>query len=205
MPIIFLIRHGENEYVKEGRLAGRTPNVHLNQTGTQQADQLARYFSNIKIRAVYSSPLERTIETAQPIAAALNLTIQIRDGLNEVDFGDWQGKTLKSLRRRKLWNIVQSAPSQARFPGGESFSEAQLRIVNEIGNICSKHKPKDQIICISHSDMIKLLVAYYIGLPVDYFQKLFISPGSISAMYFAEMGGKLVTLNSSLSQPINSI
>jgi len=204
MPTIFLIRHGENEFVNEGRLAGRLSGVHLNQTGIEQVDQLAMYFSKLKIKAIYSSPLERTLETAQPIASIHKLPIDIRNGLNEVDFGDWQGKTLKSLRRRKLWKIVQDSPSLARFPGGESFAEAQLRIVNEVGSICDKHRAKDLIVCVSHSDMIKLLVAYYIGLPIDYFQRLVISPGSVTAIYLADRGGKLVTLNISPSQPVTN-
>lgn len=199
MPIFLLIRHGENEYVKEGRLAGRMPGVHLNEKGRSQAQEIAEKFTNAPIKAVYSSPLDRTFETAEPIAQALNLEVVPRAGLNEVDFGEWQGKTLKSLRRRKLWKVVQGTPSQMRFPGGESFAEAQLRFCQELKNLTRKHKGKDMLVCVSHSDMIKLAVAYYIGLHLDLFQRLHVSPGSITALNINEMGGHLLALNYDLS------
>lgn len=199
MPLFLLIRHGENDYVKEGRLAGRKPGVHLNETGRSQAQEVAEKITNAPIKAVYSSPLDRTLETAEPIAQALNLEVVPRAGLNEVDFGEWQGKTLKSLRRRKLWKVVQGAPSQMRFPGGESLAEAQLRFCQELDILAKKHKPKDMLVCVSHSDMIKLAAAYYIGLHLDLFQRLHVSPGSITALNINEMGGHLFSLNYDLS------
>jgi probable phosphoglycerate mutase len=199
MPIFLLIRHAENEYVKEGRLAGRIPGVHLNENGRAQALAVAEKLSSAPVKAVYSSPLERTMETAQPIADALNLEVEIRTGLNEVDFGEWQGKTLKSLYRRKLWKVVQGAPSQMRFPGGESFAEAQLRFCQELEKLAQEHKPKDMLVCVSHSDMIKLAVAYYIGLHLDLFQRLHVSPSSITAINVNEMGGHLLSLNYDLN------
>jgi probable phosphomutase (TIGR03848 family) len=195
MPLVLLIRHGENEFVKKGRLAGRMPGVHLNEKGQQQAKKLAEMLKNAPLKAVYSSPLERTMETAEPIAAALGLQVIPRAGLQEVDFGAWQNKTLKSLRRRRLWKTVQGAPSLMRFPSGESFSDAQNRMANEIQEICAQHKPQDMIACISHSDSIKLAVAYFIGLPLDHFQRLHISPASISGIMIGENGSGLLSLN----------
>ena len=199
MTIFLLVRHGENDYVKEGRLAGRLPGVHLNKRGIQQADEVAKKLQTAKISAVFSSPLERTMETADPIADALDLAVIASPELNEVDFGDWQGKTLKSLRRRKLWKIVQASPSQMRFPGGESFAEAKLRICRELKRLTDEYRPKDLIVCVSHSDVIKLAVAFYIGLHIDQFQRLHVSPASITALNINESGAYLLTLNYDLS------
>lgn len=195
MPTIILIRHGENEYTKTGRLAGRLPGVHLNEKGQQQAAKLAQVLATAPVKAIYSSPLERTLETAAPIAAALSLEITQRAGLIELDMGEWQGKTLKALRHLKAWRVVQQRPSLFRFPGGESFVEAQLRFVREIEALCALHDPKDLIICVSHSDMIKLAAAYYQGLPLDLFQRLMISTASMTTMHVGEEGAFLVNLN----------
>lgn len=199
MPVFLLIRHGENDYVKEGRLAGRMVEVHLNENGHSQAVEVSEKLKGAKVAAIYSSPLERTMETAHPIAAILSLEIIPRPGLLEVDFGEWQGKTLKSLRRRRLWKIVQGAPSQMRFPGGESFAEAQVRVVHELMVLADQHKPKDLVICVTHSDLIKLAIAYFIGLPLDMFQRLHISPGSITALMINPLGGNLLTMNYDVS------
>lgn len=199
MPTILLIRHGENEYVKEGRLAGRLPGVHLNDKGRAQAQKVAEKLSDAPIKAIYSSPLERAIETAEPLAKTLGLQIVPQEGLLETDYGEWQGKTLKSLQRRKLWRTVQNAPSLMRFPGGETFAECQLRICQEIETISHKHKPKDIIACIFHSDPIKLAVAYYIGLSLDNFQRLAIAPASITALHISDSGSHLLNLNIDLS------
>jgi probable phosphoglycerate mutase len=195
LPLVLLIRHGENDYVKKGRLAGRLPGVHLNEKGLAQAAQLADLLKDAPVKAVYCSPLERTMETANPIAAAHGLESIPRSGLTEVDFGDWQDQTLKGLRRLKLWKIVQNSPSLMRFPGGESFAEAQLRIANEIQDICSQHDPKDLLVFVSHSDSIKLAVAYFIGLPLDNFQRLNVAPGSITGLMVSDKGSALMSLN----------
>lgn len=195
MPLVLLIRHGENEYVKKGRLAGRLPGIHLNERGEAQAAQLAGILKAAPVKAVYSSPLERTMETAAPIAGAHDLETIPRVGLTEVDFGEWQDQTLKSLRRLKLWKVVQSMPSLMQFPGGESFAAAQLRIANEIQELCSRHDAKDLLVCVSHSDAIKLAVAYFIGLPLDHFQRLHVAPASITGLMVSEKGSALMSLN----------
>jgi probable phosphomutase (TIGR03848 family) len=199
MPAILLIRHGENEFVKKGRLAGRLPGVHLNQKGREQVQALADKLLGAPIKALYSSPLERTMETAEPIAQALELEVIPCQGLLEVDFGEWQGKTLKGLRRLKLWKTVQHSPATARFPGGESFAEAQFRACRALEQIASKYEEKDIVACVSHSDLIKLSVAYYLGLPLDLFQRLFIAPASFTVLALGPAGSFLVTLNYDLS------
>lgn len=180
-------------------MAGRLPDVHLNEKGNTQALALADKLGEAPIKAIYSSPMERALETAEPIAKALNQEIIIRDGLTETDMGEWTGKTLKSLRRLKAWRVVQSAPSLFRFPGGETFAEIQHRMCREIEAICAEYENQDVIACVSHADPIKLATAYYIGLPLDNFQRLMVSPASITALHIGEASSHLVNLNFDLS------
>lgn len=195
MPLLLLIRHGENDYTKTHRLAGRMPGVHLNEHGQRQAEALAEALTQVPIKAIYSSPLERALETAAPIAKAAGLTIQKEKGLLEMSVGDWQGKSLKRLYLYKHWKVVQQAPSRAQFPNGETFYECQNRIVKTIDAILSKHKSKDVIACVFHADPIKLAVAHYIGMPLDQFQRLGCDTGSISVLTIGEMGASLMKLN----------
>jgi len=199
MPIILLIRHAENEFVAQGRLAGRMPGVHLNTNGKDQAETLAQSLSNAPVQAIYSSPLERCLETAQPLASALGVEVIPRNGLLEIDFGDWQGQTLKQLRRRKLWKAVQQQPSRVRFPGGETFINAQLRIIAELETLSQQHGPKDLIACFSHSDIIRLAVSYYLGQPLDLFQRIAIFPASITTVRLCEDTIRVVCINHTLS------
>ncbi len=199
MPLILLIRHGENNYVRQGRLPGRKPGLHLNEKGRQQALALAEKLKEAPIKAVYSSPLERALETAQPIAEALSLEVIPREGLIETDVGEWQDKKLKGLARLKIWRQLMVAPSRFRFPGGEGFVEAQERIRREIDTLCAMHDPKDLIVCVSHADPIKLAIAFYLGLPIDLFQRLSVSPASISTLLIHEHGSRLLMLNYDLS------
>src|SRR3990172_2972087 len=121
MPLVLLIRHGETDFVKKNRLAGRLPGVPLNKKGRAQALAVAERLKGAPVKAIYTSPMERARETAQPIAEALGLEPVARDGLLETDIGEWMGESVKKLQRLKLWKIVQAAPSMLRFPGGESF------------------------------------------------------------------------------------
>jgi len=199
MPIIVLIRHGENEFVKKGRLAGRLPGVHLNDKGNAQAQVVADFLSNklaeVPIKAIYSSPLERAMETAAPLAKALGVEVIQRHGLIETDCGEWQGKTLKSLNRQKIWKVVQQTPSIFTFPGGETFRDTQHRIVNEIQELANQHELNDVIICVSHSDPIRLAIAYFLGLSMDMFQRLIVAPASINVLTLSPHGAGLLALN----------
>lgn len=197
MPIILLIRHGENEYVAKGRLAGRLPGVHLNEKGRQQAETVANLLSKAPVKAIYSSPLERCMETAQPLSEKLGLPVIPRDDLLEIDFGSWQDKTLKQLRRRKLWKVVQGNPARMQFPEGETFANAQLRIINELEFLSKEHGPKDMIVCFSHSDLVRLVLAFYLGIPLDLFQRITVSPASISTLHLGEFGARVIHVNHS--------
>jgi len=196
MPLLLLIRHGENDYVKTGKMAGRIPGVHLNEKGQKQAQALGEALKDIPLKAVYSSPLERAMETAQPIAESHKLTILQEPDLMDTDIGKWQGKSVKMLRLTKVWKIVQSAPSRFRFPEGESFPEAQTRYVNTLERIIKKYnKPQDIVAVIFHADPIKLAVAHFLGMPLDHFQRLGCDTGSLTALHVSEANANLIKLN----------
>jgi len=195
MPLLLLIRHGENEYVKTGKMAGRIPGVHLNERGRQQAADLAAALSDAKLKAIYASPLERALETAEPIAEGRKLEIQLRPDLMDTNIGKWQGRTLKQVRRLKKWKIVQQAPSRFTFPEGESFLQNQTRIVSCLDDIAASHKPKDIVAVVFHADPVKLAVAHYLGMPLDHFQRLGCDTGSVTVLYLSETGAHLIKLN----------
>ncbi|HEX2989454.1 MAG TPA: histidine phosphatase family protein [Anaerolineales bacterium] len=196
MPLLLLIRHGENDFVKTGKLPGQSAGIHLNERGQDQARALGEALKDVPIKAVYSSPLERAMETAEPIARARSLEVVPEPGLRDADVGKWQGKSLKVLRLTNAWKIVQHSPSRFTFPEGESFMSVQTRIVNALESIARKHnKPKDIVAVVFHADPIKLAVAHFLGLPLDHFQRLSCDTGSLTALYVGDMGANLLKLN----------
>jgi broad specificity phosphatase PhoE len=195
MPTLLLIRHGENDYVKTGKMAGRIPGVHLNERGQKQALALSEALKDVPLKAIYSSPLERTMETAAPIASSHKLKIIKEPGLMDADIGKWQGKSWRLLSLTKVWRIVQHAPSRFRFPDGESFPEMQTRLANSLENIVKKHKPRDIVAVVFHADPIKLAVSHFLGLPLDHFQRLSCDTGSLTLLHVSDSGANLVKLN----------
>lgn len=180
---VLLIRHGENDWVGTDRLAGRTPGVHLNEKGRQQAQRLVELLADQPLDALYSSPLERCLQTVEPLAAARGLTVQIHAGLLEVDYGDWRGGNLKELSKLPEWQMVQHYPGTFRFPNGESLREVQHRAVTAIEGLHSQH-PNGVIALFSHGDIIRTVVAHYIGAPIDLFQRVVINTAAISVLAF---------------------
>jgi probable phosphomutase (TIGR03848 family) len=199
MPIFLLIRHGETDYNKKKHLPGRIPGVHLNKKGRLQAQTIADKLSTVPIKAIYSSPLERTLETSEPLANALKLTVIPTSGLLEVDSGEWQGQSIRRLRRQKLWKLVQQNPSLFHFPAGESIMDCQHRLVQVIESLRHEYTDQDLVACFSHADPIKQVVAYYLGLPLDNFQRLSVDTGSITALFVSELGSRLLMLNNNPS------
>ena len=193
MTLLLLIRHGTNDWV-HGRLAGWTPGVRLNEEGRKQAQALSERLGDLPIAAVYSSPLERTIETAQAITTPRNLIVRVVEGVGEVRYGDWNGGDLKELSQHELWPGVQFYPSGTRFPGGETLGEVQMRAIATLDGLRAQH-PKEIIAVVSHADLIKLVISYYIGIHVDLFQRLIINPASLTALAFERMGPRLLAFN----------
>jgi probable phosphoglycerate mutase len=196
---LILVRHALNDWVGE-KLAGWTPGVHLNDKGRAQAQALAQRLADQSLAAVYSSPLERAVETAQIIAAPHHLEVHIRDGIGEVHYGEWTGQSLQELAKQDVWRVVQFYPSGARFPGGETIREMQARAVAELDAIVAAH-PAQTVVAVSHADVLKAALAHYTGMHLDLFQRLVVSPASLSVLSFTPMGPRLVCLNDAAHIP----
>ncbi len=195
MTRILLIRHGENDWVRTGKLAGRTPDVHLNEAGKQQAEALGKRLADKKLAAIYSSPLERTVETAQAIAQHhSHLKLMLDETLLEVDFGQWAGERLRKLARSRLWRVVQGYPSGVRFPRGETFREVQGRIVNALERYADEY-PSGTVVVVGHADVLKIAIAHYAGIHLDLFQRIALAPASVSILDLGRYGPTLVRLN----------
>jgi probable phosphomutase (TIGR03848 family) len=199
---ILMVRHGQTPTTGKV-LPGRAKGLHLADLGHEQAKIAALRLAELKIDAVYSSPLERAKETAAPISAACGLKTQIERGLFECDFGDWTGKELKDLMKLPEWQTVQRAPSTFRFPNGESFTEMQTRMVGALDKLRKLH-PGGTIVCVSHADTIKAAVAHAMGTHIDLFQRIVISPASISAVTW-HAGGPIVLAVNSTGRPLTEL
>ncbi len=193
MQLVFLIRHGAADY-SPGRLYGWTPGVHLSSDGREQAKRLAERLEPVRFKAIYSSPLERCCETAEVVASGRRLEVETIEDLGEVRYGSWQGKTFKSLMKTKLWRTVQLVPSQATFPGGESLLELQRRGVAGIEGIRARHA-KGAVAVVSHADMIKAILAHYLGLHLDLFQRLTVDTTSVSVIGFFGAFPRVLRMN----------
>ncbi len=191
MTLLLLIRHGDNN-ARKTRLVGRLPGIHLNQKGREQAAELARLLADAPIQAVYSSPLERALETAEPLAAALKLPVEQVDELIEIDYGEWQGRTFKQIRRSKFWRQVGENPAEIRFPGGETFLEAQRRAVAGLEKIA---QGRDMVAIVTHADVILLALAHYLNMPLKDFHRLEIQPASISVIELKDGRSRILHVN----------
>lgn len=188
MTMILLVRHGQNEWVKKKRLAGWIPNVHLNDEGKEQAKQVAERLSHLPIRALYSSPVTRCMETARIIGRSLNLQIKELEAVGEVRYGEWEGEEIEKLSKEKAWHAVQHYPSRFRFPEGEALRHVQARAVDALEGLSARYDKNEMIVVVSHADLIKLTLAHYLGVHIDLFQRIVISPASVSALVLADNG-----------------
>ena len=195
MPTLFIIRHGENDYLKKNKMPGRLPGIHLNARGREQADGLAQTLGQLPIKAIYASPLERAIEAAEPLARSLGLDIQLCPDLTDTDVGNWEGRSWKMLGRTKLWKVIQQTPSQFQFPDGETFVHAQERVVHALDIIASAHAPDELVAVVFHADPFKLAISHYLGLPLDNFQSLTAYTGSVTILKMDGSSVKLRALN----------
>ena len=193
--LILLVRHGLTPTTGV-KLPGRAPGLHLSDEGRRQADAAAARIGALpKIAAVYSSPLERARETALAIARARHLAVRVERGLLEIDIGEFTGLSLKKAARRPEWPIIQQNPSGFRFPGGESFLEMQARVTSTLVRMVERHRG-EIIVAVSHADSIKAAVAQALGTPLDLFQRINITPASITAVAYRPHGPSVLTVNS---------
>lgn len=194
--LMLFVRHGQTP-TTGATLPGRAPGLHLAEAGVGQAEAAASRIGALKkkVAAVYASPMERARETAAPIARARKLRTRTERGLNECDFGQWTGAELKALAKLPEWKTVQQYPSGFRFPGGESFVEMQARIVGAIEKLARRH-PGETIVAVSHADPIKAAVAAAMGTHLDLFQRIVISPCSVTAIAYGAGGPIVLAVNS---------
>jgi probable phosphomutase (TIGR03848 family) len=193
--LVLLVRHGETPTTGK-LLPGRAKGLHLSDAGRAQADAVAERLTVLpRIDAVYASPLERTRETAKPIGVARRLPVIVDKGLLEADIGEWTGLELSVVAKTPEWRTVHSYPSGFRFPGGESFPEMQQRIVATVDRLRSAH-PGGTIVVVSHADPIKAAVAHALGTHLDLFQRIVISPCSVTAIAYGDFGPTVLSVNS---------
>ena len=193
MTLLLLVRHAATD-VTGKRLTGQLPGFHLSEEGHRQADHAAERLRALPVAAVYSSPLERCRETAGPLARAKGLPVTTVPELLDVGYGRWSGRPLAALYRTKLWRQLVHAPSAVRFPEGETLGEVQRRAVTALDAIAARH-PKRVVAVFTHADVVRLALAHYAGVHIDLFQRLVVSPASVSAVALGERVPRIVRLN----------
>jgi len=193
MTKFLLIRHATTDTVGK-RLSGRAAGVHLNEMGKTQALTLAQRLTNTSIAAIYSSPLERAIETAAPIATTHQLETIVCNDFLEIDFGAWTNCSFEELQHQKQFQLFNSFRSATRIPSGELMLEAQARIVAGMQQLCIQH-PNETVAIVSHADLIKAAITYYAGIHLDLFQRIEISPASVSIVEVYEETARIMLVN----------
>ena len=194
----FLVRHAAHDRV-EAVLCGRMPGVRLGDAGKMQAQALAERFANEDdIASIHTSPLERAVETAEPIAARLGRIAERSSDIIEIDFGAWSGKSFDMLADDRHWTSWNSSRSTSRPPGGETMLEAQARIVRAMEQLRRLHSGRS-VILVSHGDVIKAALLYYLGMPIDSYARLDVSPASISTLAVGDWGSKVLRMNEVLA------
>jgi probable phosphoglycerate mutase len=190
---LFLVRHAVHDRVSSV-LCGRMPGVILGDEGRRQAAALAARLAREGIGAIYTSPLERARETAAPIAERLGLVPQVSEGVAEIDFGEWTGRSFASLDGDPDWVRWNEARATSRTPGGESMIEAQDRAVHAVERLCALH-PGERIAIVSHCDVIKAVLAHYLTVTLDGLHRFDVAPASVSALAVWQGGGKVLGMN----------
>jgi probable phosphomutase (TIGR03848 family) len=193
MTTFLFVRHGVTEHTGQ-RLSGWLPGIHLSDEGRAQVEEVADGLARVPVRAVYSSPIERTMETARAIAKRHDLRVEVTRAMGEVEYGKWTNRSFKTLTRTKLWTTLQRWPSAARFPEGETLRSVQARAVEEVERLRLRH-PRTTVCCVSHADVIKLVAAHYLGMHIDFFQRLSIAPASVTVVAVSDDGPRVLALN----------
>ncbi len=201
--LIILVRHGVTPTTGQV-LPGRASGLHLSASGEEQARGVAQRLDGLPLTAIYSSPMERALETAAPTAERFGLDPAICHGIVECEFGAWTGESLSELMKLPEWKTVQEAPSEFRFPGGESFTEMQDRMVAVLREIAARHAG-EVIACFSHADPIKTAIAHFTGTPLDSFQRINIDPASVSVVEFTSHGATTMLATNSTSGPLGQL
>jgi probable phosphomutase (TIGR03848 family) len=190
---IVLVRHAVTAETGS-KLSGRAPGIDLSEEGRGQAERAGERLAPVPVSAVYASPIERTTQTAELIAKHHGLPVQPLPAVIEADYGEWTGEKLSDLMKLDLWKTVQVAPSRVRFPEGEAMVAMQARMVEAIEALVADH-PGETVVVVSHADPIKAVVAHFTGLPLDLFQRIAVSPASVTVLELGTFGATLVKSN----------
>jgi probable phosphoglycerate mutase len=193
MALLVLIRHAVTEATGR-RLSGTMPGIHLSQEGRAQAGRLAERLAPLRLSALYASPLERCVETATAIANLRGLPVLAMPELEEVGYGRWTGRSFAQLTRTALWKKIQQSPSSVRFPGGETLVEAQRRAVSALEALGARHA-QGTVGVVSHADLIRLALAHFAGVHIDLFQRIVVSPASVSAILLGDRIPRILRIN----------
>jgi broad specificity phosphatase PhoE len=186
MTVFHLLRHGERA---EARVcAGRMPGVGITDRGRTEIAAVAERLAGEKIAALYASPLQRTRESAEIVAARLGLGIAFRDDLIELDFGEWTGATFEAIRADPRWQAWRTHRSIARIPGGESMRHVQRRIVEALMEL-GEHHQDETVVVVSHGDVIRSALLFALGMPLDHYNRLEVGQGSVSTIQFDPAAG----------------
>jgi probable phosphoglycerate mutase len=200
MTTFLLIRHGETDAVGKS-IMGWKPGWHLNRKGNQQVEMLARKLQSLPIRAVYTSPLERAIETAEAIARPHGLAPLPVPEFGEMHLGDWEGLSMTVLDQREDFRRFNTYRSGVRAPGGELMLETQARMVSQLDHLTTQH-PGETIAVVSHADPLRAVAAHYLGISLDHLLRFEISPASVSIVEAGEWGSRVLCLNTTAELPI---
>ncbi len=196
---LFLVRHAAHDLL--GRiLTGRMPGVRLGAAGRHQSELLAGRLAREKIAAIYTSPLERACETAAPIAAQLGLQPEIVEDLTDVDYGEWSGQSFEQLGSDPRWVAWNKARSTNRPPGGETLLDVQSRGLRSVEKIVAAN-PQNAALIVSHGDVIRVVLAYFLGLALDHLTRFEVFPASISSVAIGDWGAKVLGMNEVLATP----
>ena len=190
---LVLVRHAVTEQTGP-MLSGRLPGIDLSEKGREQAGAAAKRLSVLPVAVVYASPIERTTQTAEMIAAHHGLPVSPLPGVIEADYGEWTGGKIAELAKTDEWKVVQVAPSRARFPGGETIREMQARMIGALDEVVARH-PHETFVVVSHADPIKSAIAHYTGMHLDLFQRVHVAPASVTVFDFHPFGSMMVKCN----------
>ena len=193
MTVFHLLRHGE--HVLRGRvLAGRTPGVGLSARGRAEIAVVADRLADEGIEALYSSPLQRTRETAEILSQRLDLPVHYREDVLELDFGEWTGLTFDAVRADDRWKLWSTCRSIATVPGGESMRQVQDRAVRAVCELRLAH-PEGTVLIVSHGDVIRAALLFALGMPLDFFSRIEIGLASLSTIQIYDSGIRVLAVN----------
>jgi 2,3-bisphosphoglycerate-dependent phosphoglycerate mutase len=201
VPTLLLVRHGRTAANATGVLAGRAVGVHLDEVGREQAVAAGARLRGLPVKAVVTSPLERTVETAEALVATWDDApdVVVDERFVECGYGSWTGRALKDLAKEPLWKTVQAHPSAVRFPDGESLPEMYARAVAGVRawdrRMAEGHGDDALWVAVSHGDVIKAIIADAYGIHLDQFQRIMVGPASVSVIHYTPQRPFVVHVN----------